>query len=249
MSSLRPYVKEITITIVTFFWLLFVATNVNITLGQTYLHFTLGSLALLIIGITIFNKNVQITFQKKKGGTFTAILAGIGGWIALLIISVIILKFVDPAHANMGAVVGLLGATTPALAQSKFANLLTFGGAIALIETQLWARLLEFFSDLFGIDLKKRKKVWGLLLLIGILAFAFVMFHLTAKGITNIPALLVVFIMMAISLTMIVIFGETRQAIFMHMIANTVASYLMLFASGTLEVGSISQIIMPLIGG
>jgi len=98
---------------------------------------------------------------------------------------------------------------------------------------------LEFFSDLFHIDLSKRSAriiFSALMLLIIILAFVFVLFHLTAKGLTNTPALIVVFIMMLISLIMIVIFGETRQAIYMHIIANTVASYLMLFATGMLQI-------------
>jgi len=208
-------------------------------LGQTYLHFTLGSLALLIIGITIFDKKLHITFQKKPGGNLKAIMLGFVGWIVLLIASVVALRFISPAQANIGAVMGLLGATTPALATSKIANLLTFGVAIAFIETILWGRLLEFFADLFHINLEKKgiKRIFSsLMVLIIILAFAFVLFHLTAKGIANIAALVVVFVMMMISLIMIVTFGETRQAVFMHIWANTVASYLMLFATGALQI-------------
>lgn len=228
----KPYVKEIILTVITFFWLLFVATNVNITLGQTYLHFAWGSLALLIIGITIFDKKLHITFQKNPGGTFTAMLWGVAGWITLLIASVFILRIVDPTQASIAAVMGLLGATTPALATSKIANLLTFGVAIAFIETQLWTRVMEFFADVFHIDLSKHKIMTiGVLFLIGIFALAFLFFHLTAKGITNIAALTVVFIMMFISLLMVVWFGESRQAVFLHIWANIIASYLMLFVS------------------
>ncbi len=235
--QVKSYVKEITITIVTFIWLLFVATNVNITLGQTYLHFTVGSLILLVIGITIFDKTLTISWQQKPGGTFKAILWGLGGWIVLLIVSIVVLRFIDPASANFASLMGLMGATTPALATSKIANLLTFGIAIAFIETQLWARMLEFFTDLFHITLTKRslRKI-GVLLIILLLSLAFLFFHLTAKGITNTSALVVVFVMMAISMTMVVIFGETRQAVFMHIWANTVASYLMLFAAGILKI-------------
>ncbi len=235
--QIKPYVKEIVLTIICFMWLLFVATNVNIILGQTYLLFTVGSLILLIIGITIFDKNLHISFQKKPGGTFTAILWGLGGWIALLIASIVALRFISPAHANIASVIGLMGATTPALATSKIANLITFGIAIAFIETQLWGRLMEFFADLFHITINKQSfKRIGLLVLIGMLSLAFVFFHLTAKGITNAPALVIVFIMMTISLVMITIFGETRQAVYMHIAANTVASYLMLFATGMLQI-------------
>lgn len=231
MPNVKNYVREITLTIITFIWLLFVATNVNVTLGQTYLQFAVGSLVLLIIGITIFDKKLHITFQKEPGGTFKAILWGIGAWIILLVSSVLVLKFVDPANASIAAVMGLLGASTPALATSKIANLVTFGFAIAFIETQLWGRFMEFFADLFHINLNKQSlKQIGLLFIIVILSLLFLVFHLTAKGITNTSALIVVFIMMLISLIMVAAFGETRQAVFMHVTANTVASWLMLFA-------------------
>lgn len=216
-----------------FVWLLFVATNVNITLGNIYLQFAVGCFVLLIIGITIFDRTLTISWQKENnGGNFKALLWGVGGWIVLLIASVITLRFIDPQNASIAAVMGLLGASTPALAQSKIANLITFGIAIAFIETQLWGRMLEFFSDFFKLNISKQslRKI-GYIILIVILSLAFMLFHLTAKGVANTSSLIVVFIMMAISLVMISIFGETRQAVFLHLVANTVASWLMLFAS------------------
>lgn len=229
----QNYIQEVILTLLTYVWLLFVATNVNVTLGQTYLSFALGSLALLTITATVFDRKVNITFQKQPGGTLKAIFIGIGGWFILLILSVVILKFVDPSKATLSAIINLLGTTTPALAQSKIANFLTFGVVIAFIETQLWARGLEFVADFFGVDINKQgvtKIFTQLFLFILIFAFVFALFHLTAKGITNIPSLIIVFIMMVISLVMVCIFQETRQAVFMHIFANSIASWLILFA-------------------
>ena len=231
---LKNQLQEITFTVIIFVWLMFVATNVNITLGQTYLLFTSGIFILYIITTTIFDKRLDITFAKKQGGTLSAILWGVAGWIILLIASVIIMKFIDPSKANIASVIALMGAVTPSLATSKIANLLTFGVAVAFVETQFWSRLLEFFSDIFKINTKKI--TIGLLFLIAILSLAFVAFHLTAKGITNIPSLAIVFVMMTISLIMVSIFGESRQAVYLHIFANTVASYLMLFALGKLQI-------------
>lgn len=235
----KSYVKEIVLTVVAFIWLLFVATNVNVNLGNIYLQFTMGSLALLIIGITIFDKKLHITFQKQFGGTLSAILWGMVGWLVLLISSVIVLRFISPQQANLSAVVRLMGATTPALASSRVANLLTFGVAIPFVETQLWARLMEFASDLLGIEISKKQvyRVFSaLMVLIVILAMLFLFFHLTAKGITNTASLAVVFIMMMVSLIMVAIFEETRQAVFMHIWANTAASWLILFSTGMLQI-------------
>jgi len=227
----KNYLKEIIFTVITFLWLLFVATNVNPSLGQTYLQFTLGSLALLIIGITVFDKNIRITFQKSSGGYLNAILVGLGGWIVLLIASVIVLRFVDPANATLASVLRILGATTPALATSKIANLLTFGVAVAFIETVLWGRLMEFFGDILHLDINRSGiKKLSTIFLMGVLSLVFVLFHLTAKGLTNLPSLIVVFVMMNISLLMVAYYGEIRQAVFLHIWANVIASYLILFA-------------------
>jgi len=231
MPTQPRYLKEIVFTVVCFIWMLFVATNVNQVLGQTYLHFTLGSLVLLIIGIVIFNKKLSITYSNGTNGLFKAIMWGIGGYIILLISSVLVLRFVDPANANVGSIIGLMGATTPALATSKIANFITFGIAIAFIETQLWGRMLEFFGDLFKIDINKKSlKTFGLIFLIVILSLGFVVFHLTAKGLQNTSALVVVFVMMFISLVMITVFQETKQAVIMHIFANSIASWILLFS-------------------
>jgi len=226
----KRYYLEIIVTVAVYFFLLFVATNVNVTLGQTYLHFALGILALLIINALIFNKNVQITIAKEKGGWLKAIVQGAVGWLSLIIISTFVMKFVAPTEATFGSVIRLLGAATPALAASKVANLLTFGFAVGYVETQLWARAMEFISDFLHIRLEKQNlwmfKIIFLIILFGI---AFMIFHLTAKGITNAPALWIVFIMMVISLSMVVYYGETRQALILHIIANITAAYLTLF--------------------
>ena len=161
-----------------------------------------------------------------------SIFQGFVGYVILLVTSVIVLRFFDPANATFGAIIELMGATTPALAQSKIANFLTFGFAIAFIETQLWARLLEFISDLFKIPIEKKgitKVFTALMFVIVLLSLGFLFFHLTAKGIVAIGALIVVMLMMFISLIMVVIFGETRQAVWLHIWANGIASYLLLF--------------------
>ncbi len=228
--QLKNYTTEIIITIVIAIWLLFTATNVNIRLGETYLNFMWIGLGLLIIGITIFDKKLHITFQRQSGGHLKAIGMGFIGYAILLIISVFVMKTVDPTKANIGAIILLIGATTPALATSKIANWLNFSIAIPYAETQLWARAKEFFADVFGIRLTKENiKSFGVIVLITILSMIFVFFHLTSKGVTATSSLVVVFVMMMISLFMVIYFQETRQAVYMHCIANGIGAYLMLF--------------------
>jgi hypothetical protein len=99
---------------------------------------------------------------------------------------------------------------------------------------------LEFLAEKFHIDLRKRNVKFGLILLVSILALLFLFFHFTAKGVENISALTIVFVMMFISLVMVIIYdGESKAAVFMHIFANTLASYLMLWAIGALQLGTI----------
>jgi len=231
MTRIQTYKTEIIITVVAFVWLLFTSVNVNQTLGNTYLWFNGIGLFLLLIGILSFGKKVSITFQNKIGGTLKAIGWGFAGWIILLLISVLVMKIVEPAKATIGSVIGLLGAATPALATSKVLNWINFGVVIPYTETQLWARLQEFFADVFHINLnRKNLRAASVIVLIGLLALAFAIFHITAKGVTSFASLTVVFIMMSISLVYVVYFNESRQAFWMHAIANGVAAYLVLFA-------------------
>ena len=230
MRQLHNYEREIIITSIIAFTLLFTATNVNSELGQIYLWFNGIGATLLIFALISFDRRASITFQNQPGGTFKAFGWGFAGYIILLLISVLVMKFVDPTKATVGSIIGLLGATTPALASSKVLNWLNFGVVIPYTETQLWARLQEFFADVFHINLSKNSvRTGGVIFLIIILAVAFAIFHVTAKGVTAFTSLTVVFIMMLISLIYVAYFQETRQAFWLHVFANGIAAYLFLF--------------------
>ena len=232
----QPYLKEIILSVVTLIWILFVATNVDQTLGIIYHEFLVIGLLLLIIATFVFKDKSVITFQAQPGGTLKALLIGFIGWIALIFTSVLALQIIDPAHATLASVLTLMGATTPALANSKWANWFTFSLAVPYAETQLWARMTEFFADVFHINITSRRIGGGLLVLLLVMSIGFAIFHLTAKGVTNAPALAIVAIMMLISLIIIIWQQETRAAVYMHMVANGIASYISLFSTGSLQV-------------
>jgi hypothetical protein len=232
MRQLRNYEKEIIITAIVAFILLFTATNVNEKLGNYYLWFNGIGASLLIFAIIAFDRRVDITFQSRPGGTLKAIGWGFAGYVILLLISVLVMKFVDPTKATLGSIVVLLGATTPALATSLIMNFLILGFLVPYTETQLWGRAAELFKDIFHLRIDKNNlRAFGVIFLFFCLSITFAIFHLTAKGVTAFASLTVVFIMMFVSLIMIAIFGETRQAVFFHIIANSIAGYLLLFGA------------------
>jgi len=245
MANVKPYMTEIFLSILAFLWLWFVLTNANPNLGNVYLWAAGIGLFLLLINILVFDKGVRVTFQKKKGGHLEAFFAGAVGWVILLVSSFVILKVVEPAKATFGSIISSTNAANPAFSNSVIVNWITVSFAIGYTETQLFARLLEFFADKFNIPINRRTKyVLAFVILVILLCVLFIVYHLTAKGIEALASLTVVAIMMAISLFMVAHFeGETRQAVWMHIIANGVAGFLLI------KGGSLIFSILPLIGG
>jgi len=246
MADLRNYSREILFSVLAFLWLWFVLTNANINLGNAYLWAVGIYLFLLLIDVLTPDRNPIVTFQKKKGGWFEAIIAGTIGWVIILFASFVVLKIVEPVKASFGSILSSMGAANPAFSNSVFINWFTAAFAIGYAETQLFARLLKFFADRFNIQINKKSKFMlaFILLIIG-LSIVFAIYHSTAKGVTNMPSLIIVGVMMAVSLFMVAYFdGETRQAVFTHIIANGFAGFLLL-KSGTL----LFSFVIPLVGG
>jgi hypothetical protein len=236
MASWDKYKSEVIISVFLFVYLLFTLTNVNSNLGNAYLWFLGISVILLLINILVFDKDVRITFQKEKGKWLNVIFAGIIAWVAVLVTSFVVFKVVNPEQANFASIISSFGAANPAFSSSKILNWFTVSFAIGFSETNFFAgRILEFVADLLRIPLSKNNlknlKFVMLAISLGVL-FAF--FHATAKGVAATNSLIVVAIMMIISIFMVAYYGETRQAIAMHVISNGVAGIMLLMAGGTL---------------
>jgi len=246
MANLKIYEKEILLSVLAFLWLWFVLTNANPNLGNVYLWASGISLFLVLIDTLVPDRNPIVTFQKKKGGWIETIMAGTVGWIAVIGVSFILLKIVDPLKATFGSVISSMNAANPAFSNSVFVNWFTASFAIGYAETQLFARLFKFFADRFKIQINRKNRfLFALIMLVVGLAVLFAVFHTTAKGVDNLPSLLVVAAMMFISLMMVVWFeGETRQAIFTHIISNGFAGFLLIKGGGLLF-----NVVLPLIGG
>ena len=233
--KVSPVMREVTLNVIAFFWLLFILTNANINLANAYLWFLVISTILLFINLWLFNRGSRITFQKNPGGNIKAFFTGAASWVVLLIASFIVLKVVDPIKASFGSIVSSFGAANPAFSNSAILNWITISFAIGYAETQLWARLLEFLSDRFGIEInKKNMTLIGFIALVFLLSIMFVIFHLTSKGVEAVSSLIIIFIMMALSLFLVAYKGETRQAVWLHVIANGAAGALMLLGGAQL---------------
>lgn len=236
ISRLPLYMKEVTINVIVFTWLLFVLTNANTNLGNAYLWFLGIGTFLLFINVVLFDKHVKVTYQKEKGKHFESLFAGAVGWVIILIASFVVLNFVDPSKATFGAIVASFNSANPAFSNSVIINWITISFAIGYAETQLWSRGLEFICDRLGIQINRRNMLLiSFVAVVLSLALLFMFFHLTSKGVEAVASLVIVFIMMAVSLFMVAYFnGETRQAVWTHVISNGVAGALLIAGGGVL---------------
>lgn len=209
--------NEIVLSVLCLVWFLFVNINVNPTLGQIYIGFTVGALLLYLFDE---KKTIQL---DKDGKWLEAIMTAGIVYVAFIIGTSLLTPLFE--KIPVGEMIKLLAATAPALAASKILNIITFSVPIAYVETQFWVRLVDFFASRLKINTDKRAlfTIAGIAL-ISVFAFGFLMYHVTAKGLENNVALMLVFVMMLVSLVLAFWKRESKQAILFHIIANTVAS-------------------------
>lgn len=211
-------------------WFIFVGVNVNTTLGLIYYGFPTTAILLAWA-----DKKRTIKFDKD-GKWFKALISAGIIYIGFIVIN----SFLIPLYQeiNIGEIIKLLGATAPALAQSKILNFITFAGPVAFVETMAVIRYFDYLASKFNIRIDRFSL--PVIILIVILAFGFMWLHITGKGITNSAALILVFVMMVVSLVLAVHYQEGKQAALFHIYANTIASLTMF---GIL---AISKFILPL---
>jgi len=197
-------------------WFIFIGVNVDTTLGLIYYGFPATAILLAWA-----DKRKTIKFDKDGQwlkGAFVGII--------IYVVFIVINSFLVPIYQkiNIGGVIALLGAATPALAQSKILNVITFAGPVAFVETMAAIRYFDYVASKFNIRIdRKSLATLPTMILILIFAFGFMFLHITAKGITNNAALLMVFTMMLTTLILAVWYGEGKQVALFHIYANTIA--------------------------
>lgn len=228
--------KESLPFIVTVVWFILVAINVNPTLGLIFIAFTLTSMVIYRWD------SVRTTPLDRSKKWLMPFVQGILLYIGFVIISALLMPIFE--QIPIGSLIQLLGATTPALSDSIILNTLTFVIFVPFAETIFFVILMDVLASKWNIDIT-RKGMFKLstIMLIGGLAFLFLLYHISAKGVTNNAALMLVFVMMFVSLNSAVWFGESKQAIIFHQVANMFG--IGLFASLIPAIGFIA---IPVIG-
>jgi len=208
---------EIGLLLILVIYFQFAATNINPTLGTIYSIFALASAVFLLV-----DPKRSIPYRKENDSLLGSIAIGAFAYVGLLLVGTFV---VIP---GINQVLKLLGATTPVLATSPFFNNVTFGFAVPIAETFFFFIVIyDVFASLLDVEINWRNlgnpKLIGL---IGVISLGFMLFHLTSKGIANIPILGLVFVMALISLLLVTYFKDGEKAIYFHIIANSAVLFI-----------------------
>jgi hypothetical protein len=128
--------------------------------------------------------------------------------------------------SQLGQVIASTFSATPILGSSDYMKLVVWGILIPIVETRFFFRTLmqwgtnkfagiKIPTDIFSITAIWVSAFWGLL---------FMVFHIVAKGISNNQALVVTFLFGFFSVMCVIYFQQAIQAIFLHVLWNTVGT-------------------------
>lgn len=216
----------------------FVSTNINPSLGTIYNGLALLSIA-IIIADQMFGTN-SIKFINKSVSWGKAAMWGIGGYI-VLIFSTHITSYLAEI-IPLTEILSLLSATAPVYSNSPIFNFITFAFAVSILESYaLFVAFPDLMGSIFNIELSKRNifnpKVILMIISTGII---FLFLHITSKGIQSETVLLLVFVLAVISTFMSIWTQDSRSALFLHILANTIAA--------TAIFSIVAKVSLPLVG-
>lgn len=239
MKSGKETLIELGIVGIMSYFLFFVSTNVNPTLGSIYQGLALLGIILAVVDVSYGKRTIPLVNKNIDWGK--AILISSVAYVILIGGS-----FVASGLAKaipLSEILGLLGASAPIFSASPSINFIIFAIVIPFLETYtIFCVAIDLFGSMFNIDIN-RKNIFQskLIMLIIIISIAFLLFHVNAKGIENESALILVAIMALISCVLVIRYQEFRIPILFHIIANTVAS-ITTFSS----LGTIPAMILPI---
>jgi hypothetical protein len=210
--------------------LLFLIIAFNLEIGVIYIAMAVIDWFSYYIYIKDTNSNT-IPIERNKSNRIVGLFWATGAYVAFMFVSAILISRLSPQTSSVSGfeyIASLVAQTfsaTPILYGSKYVKYFVWGVLIPIIETRF------FFRTLFiWVTRKTTYKMPSQILSFLAISFAlffgalFAVFHIVAKGITNNNALLVTGIFGFASLLMIIYFKEYLQAVYFHIINNSVAT-------------------------
>lgn len=198
---------------------LFSLTNFDRNLGIVF-----GMMALFNL-IMFESDKFPTVFIEKKRNLGKSLLLAIGGYAAFIVASLVTLPLFKQVTSavTLNSVLDVLVETQQTLALEGYIPLqfVAFGFFVCIVETGMLGNLLELFKDRFKVNINQTN--FKTISLFVALSIIFVIFHLSAKGINNFPALWMVFLFGMITFVLYRIEGQLMAAILFHIIVNSIA--------------------------
>lgn len=176
----------------------FLAVNFSLSVSVIY-SIMLG----VCVGIWMISKNKHIAINDVRGNSTMSILYSLIVWsLCILGLNMVFLTVFGNAFSMVPTLAeffkqnsaAFLGATTPALENSRLTAFLVFAIIIPIIETILYVSLFRLVLNISKIPILKSSlkdlRFYGIN---AIFAVGAIFFHMTAKGTTSFIPLLMVF--------------------------------------------------------
>lgn len=209
-------------------WILyFLLINFEPTMASVFFAFLLGSSFLYYL-----DKKKTLFLEKPGNNRLKSVVMAVVAYAAFIFSSAVVLGFLKlTGTISAGSVIdvysqflgSMMAQYSPALAGNVFLTFVSWGWLIPPIETfAFFIVLFELLTDYFfktHISIKD-PKTWmaGLAVAIG-----FVLFHLTSKGITNTPALIMTLIFALISVILVLMTHQALEAVIFHIMVNSIS--------------------------
>lgn len=231
--------------------LLFLLINFNLQMGTIYGIMVLIDWMAYYIALDkgVF-KFLPVEHDKRK--RYQNLVWAMGAYVLFIFVTNFLLTRFSVGIGSFEQINSLIAETfsaTPILYGSKYLKLLIWGLLIPIIETRFFFRtLLQWVLKLADTKLPTKVFSTSAVWIASVFGAGFSVFHIVAKGITNNTSLLVTFIFGFVSVMLVIHFKEAIQAMFLHVISNTIATMqqqgIKLF-----EAGSVSSQGLITIGG
>lgn len=209
---------------------LFLLINFNIQIGTIYGIMVLIDWFAYYVALDTKAFTI-IPIERDKSNRLMSLVWAMGAYVAFIfIVNIITTRFVvtPPTTSGFEYVSSLIAGTfsaTPILYGSTYLKLAVWGIIIPRIESLYFFRtLLQWGVKSAGTVLPANifnLRAWGIAGFFGVL---FAAFHIVAKGIVNNASLFVTFCFGVASVLLVIHFREVIQAIFLHIITNTIAT-------------------------
>ena len=239
MKAITPKIMFIVLILLT----TLISTLYNPSISNLFLGFVIG----IFIFIEMDRGNRTIHIEKTVDRT-KSVMVGVSGWVVSIFLTYITLGIfyltktlsIDKKYSfqsGLNSIFDLLIETKQALVfgGSAYFEFIAFGIYIPIVET------LFFFMVLYeiGIELgravgqkvlfdKSFKINLPTLIIFSVISYLFTYYHLSSKGLDNVPAQVGVFIFAFVSLYLVKIEGQALGSILTHIINNSVALLLSL---------------------